>query len=217
MAFENKVQQSSVENFLTLYELDLRKLGGEIYRFHGHNDGVITWQGEAYTPIAITSDGLEMRSDGRASTPKLSIGDKINGIQGAIGALCRMYDDFAGAKLIITHAIDDDYKQQIWFIEQKTAENPSSGVLEFELSNPVDFAGKKIPVRTITNFCHWAVMGEYRGEACGYTGTARFTIDGKPTDNPLLDKCGGCVSDCQLRFGQDNPLPFGGFPAAGLV
>lgn len=66
MAFENKVQQSSVENFLTLYELDLRKLGGEIYRFHGHNDGIITWQGQSYTPIAITSDGLEMRGDGKA-------------------------------------------------------------------------------------------------------------------------------------------------------
>ena len=151
MSFNTDIQQTTVQGFITLYELDARKLGGEIYRFHGHNDGVIRWQGQDFHPIAIKADGLEMRSDGRASTPKLSIGDKINGIQGAVSALCRLYDDFARAKLTVTHTLQayldshdaQNYRQQEWYIEQKVSENPSLGIVEFELSNPVDFEGQK--------------------------------------------------------------------------
>ncbi len=151
MSFNTDIQQTTVQGFITLYELDARKLGGEIYRFHGHNDGVIRWQGQDFHPITIKADGLEMRSDGRASTPKLSIGDKINGIQGAVSALCRLYDDFARAKLTVTQTLQayldshdaQNYRQQEWYIEQKVSENPSLGIVEFELSNPVDFEGQK--------------------------------------------------------------------------
>ena len=37
MNFNTDIQQTTVQGFITLYELDARKLGGEIYRFHGHN------------------------------------------------------------------------------------------------------------------------------------------------------------------------------------
>ncbi|AKG09055.1 tail protein [Moraxella bovoculi] len=222
MSFNGDVQQPTVQGLITLYELDARRLGADIYRFHGHNDGVIRFRGQDYTPIAITSDGLEMRSDGKASTPSLSVADNLNGVQGAISALCRLYDDLAGAKLTITQTLaeyltsadDANYRQQEWYIEQKTTENPMAGVVEFELSNPVDFAGQKIPVRNITTYCHWAMCGKYRGEECGYTGTKRFTMDGKITDDPSLDACGGTMPDCKLR---DNEDSFGGFPAAGLT
>ncbi|WP_432481024.1 phage minor tail protein L [Moraxella sp. ZY200743] len=222
MSFNADIQQSTVQGLITLYELDARRLGGDVYRFHGHNDGVITWQGQQFHPIAIKADGLEMRSDGRASTPKLTIGDNVNGVQGAVSALCRLYDDFAGAKLTVTHTLAEylnstdsqNYRQQEWYIEQKVSENPTSGIVEFELSNPVDLDGQKIPVRNITTFCHWAVCGRYRGEECGYTGTKRFTMDGKITDDPSLDVCGGTMPDCKLR---DNEDSFGGFPASSLV
>lgn len=222
MTFNSDIQQSTVQGLITLYELDLTPLGGQVYRFHGH-DGVITWQGNTYTPIAIKADGLEMRGDGKASTPKLSVVDNINGIQGAVSSLCRMYDDFANARLKVVHTLaeylnstDENHKEQIWYIEQKTIENPTSGIVEFELSNPVDFEGQKIPVRQITSFCHWAVCGRYRGEECGYTGRY-YTIDGKPTDDPTKDKCGGLLFECEIRHGDGEPLPFGGFPAAGFI
>ena len=48
-------------------------------------------------------------------------------------------------------------------------------------------------------------------------GVARFTKDGQPTDDPALDKCGGRLSDCKLRFGEYGELPFGGYPASSLV
>ncbi|OOS03278.1 lambda-like phage minor tail protein L [Moraxella cuniculi DSM 21768] len=219
MTFNNQIQKSSVQGFITLYELDARKLGGEIYRFHGHNDGIITWQGKNFHPIAITAEGLEVRSDGRASAPSLTLHNDIGGVAGALRVLCLRFADFAGARLKVIHTLaeyldstdEQNYKIQHWYIEQKTAE--TNATTTFELSNPVDFEGLTIPVRQITGYCHWAVCGRYRGEECGYTGTAMF-IDGKPTDDPAKDSCTGSLHECRLR---DNVGSFGGFPASGLV
>lgn len=191
----------------------------------------LIWQGNIYNPIPIQSEGLEMRGDGRASTPSLAIANNLNGLQGAISALCLRHEDFAGAKLTVINTMAkyldaanftdgnpqaaNEYRKQLWYVEQKTSENASA--VTFELSNPVDFEGARIPSRDITSFCHWAVHGRYRGQECGYTGTAMFTEDGTPTDDPSKDKCGARLSDCRLRFGDNNPLPFGGFPSSSLI
>lgn len=190
----------------------------------------IIWQGQVYSPIAIQSDGLELRGDGKASTPSLVLANTINGINGAVSALCLQFNDFAGAKLTVITTLAkyldaanfadgnpsaaNEYKQQIWYVEQKTSENHSQ--VSFELSNPVDFEGAKIPCREITNYCHWCVTGRYRGEECSYMGSAMFTEKNEPTNNPALDKCGGTIQSCKIRFGENNPLPFGGFPSSSL-
>lgn len=186
----------------------------------------IIWQGQVYSPIAIKSDGLEMRGDGKASMPSLAIANTLNGINGAMSALCLQLSDFAGAKLTVITTLAkyldaanfangnpqarNEYKRQIWFIEQKTAEN--SNQVTFELSNPVDFEGLKIPCREITNYCHWAVCGRYRGNECKYNG-GYVDSKGNPTDNPALDYCGGALSDCRVRNNEQN---FGGFPSSSL-
>lgn len=194
----------------------------------------IIWQGQTYEPLPIKSDGLEMRGDGKASTPTLSMsssGEDSAGLQqlGLIRALCLQYDDFAGAKLKVINtsamyldaanftdgnpkADPNEFRQQIWYVEQKVAENALS--ISFDLSNPVDFEGARIPSREITSYCHWALHGRYRGQECAYLGTARFTEDGTPTDNPALDKCGGRLSDCRIR---NNEGRFGGYPSSSLV
>ena len=223
MSFNSRIEQSVVQGFITLYELDARRLGGEIYRFHGHNDGIITWQGNEYQPIVIKADGLEVRGDGRASAPSLTIHNDIGGVPGALRVLCLRFGDFAGARLKVIHTLaeylnssdEQTYKIQHWYIEQKTSEN--SVTTTFELANPIDFEGLKIPCREINSYCQWAVTGKYRGEECGYMGTKRFTIDGEPTDDPALDACGGPMSHCILRFGDDAELPFGGFPGANML
>lgn len=40
-----------------------------------------------------------------------------------------------------------------------------------------------------------------------------------PADDPLyaIDICGKRLASCKLRFGENNELPFGSFPAAGLI
>lgn len=188
----------------------------------------LIWQGNVYEPTPIQSDGLEMRGDGRASTPSLALANNIDGIQGAISAMCLQYDDFAGARLTVINTLAkyldaenfvegnpqaaNEYRKQLWYVEQKTSENASS--VTFELSNPVDFEGARIPSREITSFCHWCVHGRYRQSECQYMGTDMFTEDGIPTDSPELDKCGGRLADCRLR---NNEGRFGGFPSSSLV
>lgn len=240
---ESDLQKLSVTGLVTLYELDATKLGAGIMRWHGHvafEDWQIIdptqaavkmdiiWQGQIYNPMPIKTDGLEVRGDGKASTPSLALANNIDGIQGAISALCLLHDDFAGARLTVINTMAkyldavnftngnpqaaNEYRKQVWYVESKTSENRSS--VSFELSNPVDFEGARIPSREITNYCHWAVHGRYRGEECGYVGTARFTDKGVPTTDPSKDKCGGRLSDCRLR---NNEGRFGGYPSSSLI
>ena len=76
----------------------------------------------------------------------------------------------------------------------------------------------QLPRRQIVaNVCMWLMIGGYRGPNCGYTGAAMFDREDNPVADPSLDKCGGRLSSCKCRFGTNNPLPFGSFPAADLV
>ncbi|MFW2098520.1 phage minor tail protein L [Acinetobacter sp. ULE_I057] len=185
----------------------------------------IIFDGQTFEPMALQVSGLEMRSDGKASAPTLSMSNNINGIQGAVTAYCLQFGDFAGAKIKVittlakyldaenfstgnTSANSSEKREQIWFIEQKTSENAQQ--VTFELSNPVDFEGLKIPTRQISNYCNW----EYRSEECGYIGAEMFTEKDEPTDNPALDRCSFRTSGCNCR---KNELRFGGFPASSMV
>lgn len=235
MPLNSDFQKLSVDGVVTLFELDASKLGAGILRFHGHNhernDSVIVFRGKEYNPQALNVTGLEMRSDGRASTPTLTLANNIAGVQGAVSAYCLQFSDFAHAKLTVITTLakyldavnfddgnptaSDECKEQIWFVEQKTSENAQQ--VTFELSNPIDLEGLKIPVREINNYCYLAMHGLYRSEACGYTGTAMFDEHDKPTDNPIMDKCGGRMKSCVRRFGKNKPLPFGGCPASSLI
>ena len=188
----------------------------------------IIWQGETFEPMALEVSGLEMRSDGKASAPVLSMANNIAGIQNAVSAYCLQFNDFAGAKLKVITTLakyldaenfssgnagaSSDAKEQLWDIEQKTSENAQA--VSFELSNPIDFEGLKLPVRQISNYCHWCAMGNYRGEECQYTGAQMFTDKDEPTDNPALDRCSGRLASCRLR---NNESRFGGFPASSLM
>lgn len=241
-------QKLSIEGVITLYELDATKLGAGIIRWHGHDSfedwdalaavGVepvakktLIWQGKTYDPVGIESEGLEMRGDGRASTPTLSVSNTVAGQQGAISVLCSRFDDFAGARLTVITTMakyldaanfangnplaSNEHNKQIWLVEQKVRENGDR--VNFELSNPIDHEGQRIPSREMTDYCLWCMKGNYRGEDCGYTGVKMFTEDGTPTTDPALDKCGGRLKDCTIRFGTAAELPYGGFPAIKLI
>lgn len=247
MSLSSDLQKLSVTGLVTLYELDATNLGGEILRWHGHVNfedwqiinpaqtqikSDIIWQGQTYSPVAIQTDGLEVRADGRPSSPTLVVANEISGNVGAITIMCALYSDFANAKLTVTHVLakyldaanfadgnpsanPSEFVSQYWTIEQKTEEQFDT--VTFELASPLAAQRIKIPTRTITSYCTWALRGDYRGENCGYMGTAMFTKEGEPTNNTALDKCGGCLSDCKKRFGENNPLRFGGFPSSNLA
>lgn len=231
------VQGLSPDGDIKLYELDATEIGGDVLRFHGYPQaGPIYWRGDEYAPWAIEAEGFERTGTGAQPAPVLRVGNigqdaHGNPVPGVISALCLALDDLVGARLIrrrtLTKYLDatnfadgnptadptEEFPPEIWLIECKTQEDRET--VEFELRSALDFEGEQLPARQIqANTCGWLSIGGYRGPYCGYTGAAMFDRDGNPVTDPVLDKCGGRVSDCKKRFGEWEPLNFGGFPAA---
>ena len=162
--------------------------------------------------------------------PKLS----VSNIDGRITALCLMFGDLVGAKVIRRQTLvkyldaanfpegnptadpNEHFQDEVWFIERKTSEDKET--VEFELTTAIDLNGEQLPGRQIiAGVCGWLIRGGYRGPYCGYTGPAVADANDVPTDDPARDQCSGLVRGCKLRFGADKELPYGGFPAAGLL
>jgi lambda family phage minor tail protein L len=213
---------------VALYELDATAIaGGGLLRFHGYQQvGSIWWQDHEYTAWPIQADGFAKTSEGQQPSPKLSVGN----VDGSISSLCILLDDLIGAKLTrhitLGQYLDarnfaggnpsadpqQEFPIDVWFIEQKSAE--TNEVVEFELKSALDFQELMLPRRQIiANLCPW----QYRGAYCGYTGTAKFDLNDNPVSSAALDVCSKRLGSCKKRFGANNVLNFGGFPAAALI
>ncbi|HEM8210207.1 MULTISPECIES: phage minor tail protein L [Providencia] len=246
MNITSDVQKLEPGNRIQLVEIDGSEFDGPILRFHAYNlphteaeleaitDDIrpksIWWQGNEYAAWAYEIKGVAKNSDGSPTKPLL----KVSNIDGLVSSLCLQFDDMVQAKVTIyetfSHYLDsrnyaeenptanpDEHFSQVYYIEQKTSEVAGDAV-EFRLASPFDLQGMMIPVRQIHNLCFWCMKGDYRsGRGCNYTGNKYFDERGEPVDDPALDKCGGLISDCKKRFGENEPLDFGGFPAAGLI
>lgn len=232
MPLKSDFQKLAVDGYVTVIEIDARKFGGDFIRIHGmKHGGNIIWQGQVYEPIGVAIGSTERRNDGNATAPTLTLANNVGGIVGAISAYCLRYKDFANCKVRIISTLveyldaanfdegnpnaSNEAIETHWFIEQKVSENPEQVV--FELSDPLNHEGRKLPGRIITQMCEWAVKGEYRGESCGYTGTKYFNKKDIPVLNITEDVCAGYINSCKLRFGETAELPHGGFPTAGII
>lgn len=235
------IQSLEPGNKIKLIEVDCTAFNGEILRFHNYNvphteaellafqNGTsdlppksITFQGKDYSCWPYTLTGTDLDGSGSAPTPTL----EVSNLDGTISMMCLALQNLFGAAVTehITFAqyLDDGEDPdpemeftQTWHISRKSNENQTS--VSFELSSPADLTGQQLPRRQIHSMCHWALNGGYRGPDCGYTGNVFFTDKGVPTTDPSKDSCGGMCLDCKLRFGEDNPLPFGGFIASSLI
>ncbi|MBM9912439.1 MULTISPECIES: phage minor tail protein L [Stenotrophomonas] len=223
-------QQLEPGGRITVFELDASSFGADQLFFHAHlQSGVITWQGQEYGPWPIEASGFERTSD-QPPNPKL----RVSNIDGRITAMCLLFDDLVGARVIrrqtLAKYLDaanfeegnptadhaEHFPDEVWFIERKIGEDKQT--VEFELTTAIDLNGEQLPGRQIiAGMCGWLVRGGYRGPYCGYNGPAVADGDDVATDDPARDQCGGRVRSCKMRFGQDKPLPYGGFPAAGLL
>lgn len=233
MTLSADVQSLSPGAQVELLVLDL--LTGDpqdVYRFHpGTNElGTnVVWQGESYSPWPVESAGYKRNGQGTLPRPQL----RVANINGLIGDLARRNDDLIGAKITRKRTFvkyldavnfasgnpladpNVHWPDEIWFIARRSQTNPI--FVEFELACPWDVDGIMIPRRqVIQNVCTWLSIGGYRGPHCGYTGGAVADAMDQPTANMSLDKCGGRVSSCKMRFGESAELPYGGFPGAGL-
>lgn len=213
-----------------LFEIDSTALGGTVTRLHAGTNSLqtaVVWQGNTYQPFPIEVKGYEVTGKGQIPRPTV----RVANVNGLIGALVRDLDDMIGARFARKRtlvkfldaanfpggvnptadpsaALPDD----VFIVDRKSAENKV--FVEWELAASFDVAGMQLPRRYIVqNVCTW----RYRGGECGYTGASYFDANDAPVGSSALDVCGKRLSSCQARFGANNPLPYGGFPAAGLT
>lgn len=224
------IQHLEPGSLVELFELDATALGADVLRFHGYTQvGPMYWQGLQYDPWPIQASGFELNPS-KPPSPTLSVAN----IDGTIGALCRTFSDFCGAVVTRHRTLgrymdaanfpggnpSADPTQELppdkWIIERRSSE--TNIAVEFELSSALDFGQQQLPGRQIVaNVCGWLARGGYRGPYCGYTGGPVADINDNPTSDPAKDQCSGRLNACQMRFGTNNPLPYGSFPAAGLL
>ncbi|WP_435954102.1 phage minor tail protein L [Dryocola sp. BD626] len=189
----------------------------------------IWWQGEEYKAWPCQVEGVEASTSGSGAQPKLSVAN----LDSSITALCLHYDDLLQAKVTIHDTLAQyldarnftggnpsadptQEKLQVFYIDSKSSE--TNQVVEFTLSSPMDLQGLMLPTRQLHAMCTWCIRGKYRtGDGCDYAGTRYFDDKNNPVDDPSLDKCSGTLRGCKLRFGENEELPFGGFPGTSLI
>lgn len=239
--FENCLQRLYPGSIITLIEVDATKFGGQVYRMHSENvrytpeelleaqkTGVlppkeIIFRGNAYGARPFGISGIGFTGNGKAEKPKLT----LSNLDSRISAMIRSYNGMMQAKVTIWitaaelmdeagNVEDGAYRKLVYYVERPSMVNKS--IAEFELTSPYDMDGIMIPARITQSVCYWAQRNWYRsGKGCGYNGSRMFDKDNNPVTDPSLDRCAGTPTACKLRFGENNPLDFGGAAVASLV
>lgn len=208
-----------------LFELELEN---ETLRFHaGTNElsQAVVWRGNTYHPLPVQADGFSMTTGGQIPRPRL----RVANIDGVISQALKN-TDLVGHKVIrrrtMARYLDDvnfesgnpsadpeaEMTPDVFYIDRKSSETKM--VVEFELAASMDVGALQLPKRQIIqNSCTW----KYRSPECGYIGGPCATLLDQPTNSLEFDQCGKRLNSCKLRFGETSVLPFGGFPAAGLI
>ena len=229
-AITTEIQRLAPSAVIELFVLDLSLFNEGVVRFHAGTNELrrqVVWQGNAYEPFPIQAEGFEFNGNGQVPRPKL----KVANVTGSITALILSFQDLVGAKITRKRTLvkyldgvnfasgtnqtadpSAEFADDVYYIDRKSRE--TRDVVEFELAASFDLEGVSLPRRQIVqNVCPWG----YRSSECGYTGTAYFNANDVSVSLKSQDACGKRLSSCQKRFGSNAELPFGGFPAAGLI
>ena len=239
----SELQKINPGSVIELFELETTAaLHGTdfTYRFHaGINDvgtGVqkVIWNSNEYSILPIEADGFEYSAESSSlPRPTLTVANLLgsitaillevntttpgNDLTGAkftrIRTLARYIDaaNFeGGSNPFGTPDPSQEFPQEIYYVARKVSE--SRDVVQFELAAVFDLAGVRAPKRHCSqNLCPWI----YRGSECTYSASAKFDENNNSVDQSSEDVCGKKLSSCEIRFGADNELPFGGYPGLG--
>ncbi len=229
MSINDDIHKIEPGELVDLYVLDLNNIGQAIvYYFYpglDENSQNIKFQGQIYTPFPMMIEGLQKRGTGAERRPKVTISNHL----GLISALMSNHEDLVGAtverrrtlgKYLGTDIPDiSTYTKELYFVEQKTNETPL--VVQLDLASAMDFMDKRLPARTaVANSCPWQYKSTDSGSGCGWPGVDSskwFDKSGAQVFTEQEDSCGKRLKDCKLRFGNSEPLDFGGFPSLGRV
>jgi lambda family phage minor tail protein L len=219
------------DGLITLYELDLTRLGGPKYFFSsaGDIDTDIFWGGQIYTPLPMEATGFEYTTRGAIPQPTVT----MSNLFGAGNLLLDSYKGLIGADLIriltLRRFLDDGetpdaaayITRDVFVVAQKTSHNAVA--IAFKLASRIDQQGTQLPRRQIMRdvcshiYRYWdPALGyvNYSKATCPYTGGAAFNVSDQPTtwEN---DVCSRRRTGCQARF--IDVLPGRFFPGVGLT
>jgi lambda family phage minor tail protein L len=225
---------------VALYRLDASSVGGTVLYFckGAFGDDPVVFDSIPYTPIDITVSDFEVNAGGALPTPKMMVSNTDMIIQGMINA----FGDLNGCEIRRIRTFERFLDGQpdadptcfigpdVFRVERKSQENKH--FVEWELSAAIDQEGKMLPGRQVlrdTCVKRYRTYNPSHPDAevdgfvystvnpCPYTGAEAFTAQGEPT-TAANDRCSRQLnSGCKLRFGENQPLPFGGFPGVARV
>lgn len=221
------LQQLKPGTLIDLYDLDMTTIGGGVLRFTPGAIGgqKIRWRGLQYEPVPVTVEGFEKNGRGESPTPRLSLPATPLVVSAVVS-----FNDLRLARVIRWQTLEKHLdgqpeaspeikmNPQMFLVQRKVRHNTSTGIIEWELSSPLDKHGEKIPSRPATHICMWRYRywnGQRFDNAkatCPYTGSAMFDELDRPTGDPAKDKCSHHLTGCERRFGVSAEMPYGGFP-----
>lgn len=230
MSIESDIQKLEPGAVVDLFEIDMTTLGGGVLYFHPGRNALlsnIVWKGQTYVAFPIQADGFEASGNGKMPRPRV----RVANITGLISSALRDFDDMIGCKVTRRRTFakyldavnfpggvypsadpSQEFPPEVWFVDRKSSETKM--MVEFELAASWDVQGVLLPRRqAIANTCAWL----YRGPDCGYAGGPVADINDLATNDAAKDRCGKRLASCKLRFGEFAELPFGAFPAVGLI
>ncbi len=115
-----QIEQSAM---LDLYEVDLSRFGGNVYRFHDGMNGLlkpVIWQGNRYDPYPVQVTGLSMTAQGASARPKMTFAN----IDGLLTAINNDYDDALGA-IVTRRQVMEQYLDAVNFPDGNNQADPS--------------------------------------------------------------------------------------------
>ncbi len=225
------IQRLEQDAIITMFEIDAEEFDEGTFRFTNEiatDGGPIEYNGYQYFPMPIQAEGFEWSGQGTLPSPTLT----ISAIDPSIRALVLSAGDLVGApiKRIRTYRkhlddgsdpdperrFDDDH----YVIERKTSQTKSA--IQFELAVKMAQRGQKLPARQFLRSACTHTYRRWNGSefiytnvTCPYVGDDYYEQDGSSTQDPSEDLCGKRLSDCKLRFGENNELPTRVFPGVG--
>ncbi len=237
----SELQKINPSSIIELFELELTEaLHGTAYtyRFHAGSTDVgaadIIWATNTYSKFPIEVEGFEYNAEsGSLPRPTITVANLLSSITSILLDVNQTTpgNDLTGAKLTrirtLVRYIDaanfeggtnpfgtpdtsSKLPDEIYYVARKVSEGRDA--VQFELAAAFDLAGVRAPKRQCSaNLCPWI----YKGSECGYSGSNYYDENDKSIASAENDRCGKRLSSCQIRFGENNPLPFGAFPGIG--
>lgn len=226
-SIQEQIQSLEPSAIIELFSLELTQavngVDSTFYYHAGTNEltADVVFNGITYAAYPIEVEGFQMSAKGTLPRPLM----RIANANSAISTLLVLYNPLQAKVTRIRtckkfldavnfesgNASADPtakFEDEIWYIDRVATESPQ--VVEFELTSKLDLTNLALPKRQVLEHCPWI----YRGTECGYTGTACFDLNDKPT-TAANDVCAKRYTSCTKRF-PTGKLPFGGFPGARL-